>query len=433
MHLTAGAWNTLVYTYIFHRHISDGTFHIEEEKKTVLLPGMFSEEAIRRPLILDKLIEEIMATASSHMPGGLMRLRLRPSDCHLAECKPPILVKVSNDALALNKRVVSGVLQKLARNLEANSSFYFNPEKSLGALSSIADETAFQWFSIHLLRHTFFDWKVSASAIILDVGDKDMHITMAVPGSQTLPEQRIMSVRHMSAFGHSIKLVTIKYPGLGLFAARQHIFGLSSTPTVTSTRDGTTGIDVRSACVNPVCDAFWEWDNTTYHVRGVVNGTYELVRERNGPFAGKKINRPVAKYDYCHRVSAAYVAQKIRVSFEEPDGGKVDKVIFDSIRGGRPVFMAGHLREKCIERGLTLPDSGGNVKMRVFLESLKHACKVPNTEQPFACTDLMFLATLVDQLLGFKQGSVLHSASDVNGMTADWPLAAAFHIYQNGL
>ena len=64
---------------------------------------------------------------------------------------------------------------------------------------------------------------------------------------------------------------------------------------------GTSGIDVRSACVNPVCDAFWHWNNTTFHVRGVVNGTYELVRERNGPFAGKKINRPVAKYDYCHR------------------------------------------------------------------------------------------------------------------------------------
>ena len=67
------------------------------------------------------------------------------------------------------------------------------------------------------------------------------------------------------------------------------------------------GIDVRSACVNPVSDAFWEWQSKTYHVRGVVNGTYELVRERNGPFAGKKINRPVAKYEYCHRVCSAYV------------------------------------------------------------------------------------------------------------------------------
>ena len=36
-------------------------------------------------------------------------------------------------------------------------------------------------------------------------------------------------------------------------------------------------------------------------------------------------------------------------------------------------------------------------------DSLKHACKVPNTEQPFACIDLMFLATLLDKMLGMKQ------------------------------
>ena len=58
-----------------------------------------------------------------------------------------------------------------------------------------------------------------------------------------------------------------------------------------------------------------------------------LVRERNGPFAGKKINRPVAKYDYCHRVCATYVDEKLRVKFEDADGGKSDKAIFDSLRG----------------------------------------------------------------------------------------------------
>ncbi len=29
------------------------------------------------------------------------------------------------------------------------------------------------------------------------------------------------------------------------------------------------------------------------------------------------------------------------------------------------------------------------MKMKTFLDSLKHACKVPNTEQPFACVDLV--------------------------------------------
>ena len=89
-----------------------------------------------------------------------------------------------------------------------------------------------------------------------------------------------------------------------------------------------------------------------------------------------------------------------------------------------------------VGRGLNLPDSGGNVKMRAFLDSLSlqgPCSKVPNTELPFACLDLLFLATLVDQLLGFKQGSILHSSNNVNGMNADWPLAADFYVYQNGL
>lgn len=429
-----GAWSTVIYTYIFHRHVSDGSFHIEREYKDTMLPGLFSDEVATDSDLLTTKIEEVLQKAGRHLPGGSFRLRLRPQDCHSEECLPPLIIKVSNEALNLDKSRVSNVLQNLSRRFDSNSSFYFNPDKSFGALRRLADETALQWFAISLLSHSFMDWKSSKSAVLLNVSDEDLFITMAVSPNQPLPEQRVMSVRHLHAFGMPIKIATFKYPGLGLYSARSHIFGLSSTPTVFSSRDGTTGIDVRSACVNPVCDAFWHWKNSTYHVRGVVNGTYELVRERNGPFAGKKINRPVAKYDYCHKVCAAFVGERLRVKFEDPDGGKADKAIFDSLRiNGRKVFMAGLLREKCIERGLTLPDSGGDVKMRSFLDSLKHACKVPNTEQPFACMDLMFLATLVDQLLGFKQGSVLHSSKNINGMTAEWPLAAAFYVYQNGL
>ena len=431
-----GAWSTLLFTYVFHRHLSDGTFHIEKEYRTTLLPGLFSDQVASNATFLQLQIEEVLSRASEHLPSNKFRLRLRPDDCQSEECLPPLLVKVSNDALALDENRIQIVIQALTKKLESNSntSFYFNAEKSLGALNSI-DQTALQWFAINLLSHNFKDWRVSTSAIILDVSENDAFITMAVPANRLLPDQRVWTTRHLTAFGHDIKLVTFRYPALGLFSARAHVFHLSSTPKVFSSRDGTSGIDVRSACVNPVCDAFWHWSNNTYHIRGVVNGTYELVRERNGPFAGKRINRPVAKYDYCHRVCAAYVSEKLRVTFEERDGGKADKAIFDSLRSNqhRKVFMAGLLREKSIERGLTLPDMGGNVKMRSFLDSLKHACKVPNTEQPFACLDLMFLATLVDQLLGFKQGSILHSASNVNGMTAEWPIAAAFHVYQNGL
>ena len=47
----------------------------------------------------------------------------------------------------------------------------------------------------------------------------------------------------------------------------------------------------------------------------------------------------------------------------------------------RHVFMEGLLLEKCMERGLTLPYRGGDVVMKSFIDSLSHACKVPNTDQ----------------------------------------------------
>ena len=95
--------------------------------------------------------------------------------------------------------------------------------------------------------------------------------------------------------------------------------------------------------------------------------------------------------------------------------------------------MEGLLLEKCMERGLTLPYKGGNVRMKQFIDSLHHACKVPNTDQPFGCVDLMYLATLLDRMVGFKPSSILYSSCDIGGMTGEWPLAAAFHVYENGL
>ena len=95
--------------------------------------------------------------------------------------------------------------------------------------------------------------------------------------------------------------------------------------------------------------------------------------------------------------------------------------------------MEGLLLEKCMERGLTLPYRGGDVLMKSFIDSLSHACKVPNTDQPFGCVDLMYLASLVDSAFGFKQSNKLRSGCNVGGMTGEWPLAAAFYVYENGL
>merc|ERR1712179_77581 len=178
-------------------------------------------------------------------------------------------------------------------------------------------------------------------------------------------------------------------------------------------------------------DTVWEYQGFVQRVRGLVQGDYELVKERNGPFAGKKINRPVANYAKCHKACSELLEDRLNIEDSSPL-----KALFKYYKNlkNRPVYMKGLLLEKCFERGLSLPFRGGNVRMKTFSESLKHACKVPNTEQPFACTDMMYIATLLDKIFGFRQGSILYSPRNMRGgKTGDWPLAASFYIYQNGL
>jgi hypothetical protein len=40
------------------------------------------------------------------------------------------------------------------------------------------------------------------------------------------------------------------------------------------------------------------------------------------------------------------------------------------------VYIRGKLFIQCAERGLTDPFKGGDVKLKAFMDSLKHACKV---------------------------------------------------------
>ena len=52
--------------------------------------------------------------------------------------------------------------------------------------------------------------------------------------------------------------------------------------------------------------------------------------------------------------------------------------------------MRGNIFVKCSERGLTDPFKGGDVKMKAFMDSLKHACKVINTSTDTLCINILF-------------------------------------------
>ena len=223
-----------------------------------------------------------------------------------------------------------------------------------------------------------------------------------------------LNYQKVSVFGEAWDLVTVKIRGLGIFSSRQMVF---------------TGGDlskevIDSPCVNPVVDRWWDFKGHNYHIKGIKKSVEE-IKEKNGPFAGKKVARPVANFDDCHAVVQNYVRRNM--------GKEYDFIIKDLRK--RKVYVRGNIFIKCSERGLTDPYKGGSVKMKQFMDSLKHACKVPNTEQPYACVDMMVMGVFMENIFGLHKSSVLHTVHKVEEtrMTGDWQVTAALAVYQNGL
>ena len=84
-----------------------------------------------------------------------------------------------------------------------------------------------------------------------------------------------------------------------------------------------------SPCVNPVVDRWWDFRGHRYHVKGL-HKSVEEIKERNGPFAGKRVSRPVANYEACHGV-VLNIVQKILGNNFEPVikvGSEISEKVF---------------------------------------------------------------------------------------------------------
>ena len=68
-------------------------------------------------------------------------------------------------------------------------------------------------------------------------------------------------VDKLSAFGRSVKLLTVRYPGLGLHSARFEMLtsrGIGSNATNDSEEEQEGFEAVHSECMNPITDAHWQ-------------------------------------------------------------------------------------------------------------------------------------------------------------------------------
>jgi len=394
--VSAHQWSTDIHVFTFQRRLKDGAFYLTEERKESLGSGVFDQ--ITKENVARKC-REILISAEKCLPF------------RATTQKVPLVLGLS--ALDKLKSEEKKVLVSSLHQCLDSSRFYYNREGSIGLVSPSLQHTM-QWFAVTLLNGRLPYLKPSDTPVLVETTEDDLLLTFAASDVTRLTNTTLERHKKVAVFGEVWDLVTVKIPDLGVFRARQLVLTKNST-----------GKEVASSpCVNPVVDRWWEFRGHNYHVKGL-HKSVEEVKERNGPFAGKRVSRPVADYEACHGLVLTNTLNIIN--------NKYESVLKEISR--RKVYMLGKLFIKCAERGLTDPFKGGNVKLKSFMDSLKHACKVPNTDQPYACVDMMVAGVILDKVLGLHQSSLLLTPHQVGSlaMTGDWPVAVALYTYQLGV
>jgi len=394
--VSAQQWAAEVHVFTFQKRLKDGAFYLSGEAVETVGVGLVEQVT---PGSVQAKCEEILAACEKTLPFTASRHRT------------PILLGLPTPAItSLTQQHKNILISGLHLCLE-NSDLDYSKEASIGLIPPALQDTM-QWFAITLLNGKLPYLKPAETPVIVETTEDSLLLTFAAGDVTRLNNSSIKNIKKVAIFGDTWDLVTVEIPNLGVLKARQAVL-----------TNGDPGKEwAASPCVNPVVDRWWDFRGHRYHVKGL-HKSVEEIKERNGPFAGKRVSRPVANYEACHGV-VLNIVQKILGNNFEP--------VIKELRK-RKVYMRGKLFIKCAERGLTDPFKGGNVKLKTFMDSLKHACKVPNTDQPYACVDMMMVGVILDKVLGLHQSSILLTPHQVGGLTGDWPVTAALQIYQSGL
>ncbi|CAB4069608.1 unnamed protein product [Lepeophtheirus salmonis] len=225
-------WCSNVFVFIYQSQPSDGSFYITKEHRETLLPSLLGDEERTPPngslLTLEEKIAELASASKKHLP-------------------------------ILHSRGITHF-------------FVMNPLLSIGK--------KLPWASSQMRTKERFN------VLILNVREHDAELTFAINSSviksfTSFPHVNYRTYK-LRAYGHLIQLLTLKFPGLGLYSGRRGMYGLKKELKES----------LRSPCMNPIVNGTWEIEGSLITVRGLIPPQYEMVKEKDGPFAGKKVMLP---------------------------------------------------------------------------------------------------------------------------------------------
>ncbi|CAH0402638.1 unnamed protein product [Chilo suppressalis] len=252
-----------------------------------------------------------------------------------------------------------------------------------------SDEGIFIWYTLNLL-HNLMDGETMAA---LDLGGGSTQITYQLGDgdSKLFP---VSDQYVVPAGGNNITLYTHSYLNLGLLAARYGVFSMEANNNTTT--------EFTSVCVDPIVQKEpWTYGNKQY----VISGARRQGLKRE------------AVYNLCHNAVVKYLK---RTMDWEPARAP---------RGS--VAAMSYFYDVAADAGIIDVMKGGTVSLSQYRTSAVRACSASNVEQPWACIDLVYVLTLLQDGYKMKDNDPVSLFKKVNGHEVSWALGLAYTTVMN--
>ncbi|XP_050353005.1 nucleoside-diphosphatase uda-1 isoform X2 [Nymphalis io] len=253
-----------------------------------------------------------------------------------------------------------------------------------------SDEGIFIWYTVNLL-HNLIGGETMAA---LDLGGGSTQVTyqLSEEDKKLYPPEDQYTV---PAGGSNITLYTHSYLKLGLLAARYGIFRLEANDNNTN--------EFVSVCVDPIVQKEkWTYANKQYIISGAARAD------------GAKREAVFAR---CHGAARRYVS---RTAGAPPPGAP----------GGAVAAMS-YLYDVAADAGLIDVMRGGSVSPAQYRAAALRACSASNVEQPWACVDLVYVLTLLQDVYKIRDAEPISLYKKLNGHEVSWALGLAYTTIMN--
>jgi len=382
--LDAGSTGSRVLAFTFLRSYADNSLKLESQLWHEVKPGLssYASDPAEGAASLAPLLDLAALTVPAHS---------RPHT--------PLVLKATAGLRLLPEAAAQGLLDHVRKELQASE---FKTDDNCVEIMDGRDEGIFSWFTLNYLMD-----RVGADAaqtlVALDLGGGSTQVTFVPSDAQTLEGAAQEQLASVDLLGESTRLFTHSYLGLGLMAARHAVLPTDSNASL-----------LRSPCVSPAVSTQWTYGGHTYTVAGVEDTATVKVEGREGRLPE---HFQTADYDKCQAACVEVIRKQVSWVPQE--------------LGRREVVAFSYFFDRATERGLIDPLHGGTVTVAQLTAAAKEACQRPNQEQPFACLDLTFIESFLQEGYRLTPNREVKLHKKVDGYDLSWALGLAFHVLTN--